>query len=104
MVFEYDISISPASGTAQRRFKRRLFQLAEQTQDWAAKGLKDNVAHDFSAKAIAAKKLPDPLDIKILYYDDDEAGPKPDAKEYIISFKFIQNLDTGNLTKWVIVP
>ena len=97
-LFEYDITITPA--VAIRRVKRRIFQLAEATSDWTTHGLKGNVAHDFSSKLVAVKKLPDPLVIKIVFSDEDDdpkEKKKQKPKEYKLTFKFIKDLDTTNL-------
>lgn len=99
-LYEYDVAISPAAGTANRRVKRRIFQLAEQTQDWRTKGLAGIVAHDHSSKLISAKKLQEPLAVRVTFYDEDEQGPPAkDAKEYTLTIKFIQNIDTSALVK-----
>jgi len=92
-IFEYEVVISPAAGTAARRVKRRIFQLAEQTNDWTTKGLRGFVAHDHAAKLIAAKQLVQPLTIDIVYFDEDEAGPNERSKKYRLTIKFIQALD-----------
>ena len=102
-LYEYDVSISPAAGTAIRRVKRRIFQLAEQTPDWASAGLRGVVAHDHSSKLISAKELrvSPPLSIRVPYYDEDEQGPQPGGKEYTLTIEFIQTIDTSGLVKWV---
>ena len=100
-IFEYDIAITPA--TAIRRVKRRIFQLAEATNDWTKHGLKGKVAHDFSSKLIAVNKLPIPLVIKIIFSDDDEDAKekkKQKPKEYTLTFNFVKDLDTNNLLEY----
>ena len=97
--FEYDVAISPVAGTAIRRVKRRIFQLAEQTPDWERFGLKNNVAHDHSAKLISAKALPQPLSIRIPFYDEDEQ-PKAGGKEYTLTITFIQKNDLSALLRF----
>lgn len=94
-LFEYNVSISPT--TTIRRVKRRIFQLAEQTADWTRSGLKGNVAHDHSQKLITAKRLPQPLTIRVPFYDEDEDGPKAGGKEYTLTIEFGGNLDMQNL-------
>jgi eukaryotic translation initiation factor 2C len=96
---EYDISISPSQGVSNRRVKRRIFQLAENTQDWAANGLKGRVAHDSSAKLIAADVLPQPLSITVPYYeeDDDHGDSDRGRKEYVLTINYIQPLETDGL-------
>ncbi|KAJ7856608.1 argonaute-like protein [Mycena leptocephala] len=39
-LYEYDVAISPTAGTASRRVKKRIFQLAEASREWATRGLK----------------------------------------------------------------
>ena len=100
-LFEYDITITP--GVAIKRVKRRIFQLAEATDDWTKHGLRGNVAHDFASKLVAVTKLPDPLVIKIIFVDEDEdvKEKKQKPKEYTLTFKFVKDLDTSNLIEYV---
>ncbi|CAA7266206.1 unnamed protein product [Cyclocybe aegerita] len=98
---EYDVTISPTAGTAIRRVKRRIFQLAEQSPDWQAAGLVGVVAHDHSSKLIAARQLPQPLSIKVPFYDEDEAGPQPNGKEYTLTVTYVQPIDTSALVKYM---
>ena len=100
-IFEYDVAITPAAGTAAKRVKRRIFQLAQQTQDWTRHGLKGMVAHDHAAKLISAKKLVQPLAITAPYYDEDEQGPKAGGKEYVLTITFVQELDMSGLLRYV---
>jgi len=99
-LFEYNVSISPA--TSIKRMKRRIFQIAEQTPSWSR--LKGNVAHDHSQKLITAKKLPQPLNIKVPFYDEDEDGPKEGGKEYTLTIEFSGNLDMQSLHKCAVLP
>lgn len=96
-LYEYDVAISPS--TAIKRVKRRIFQLAEQTPAWTAQGLRGSVAHDHSSKLISSRPLAQPLAIRVLFYDEDEAGPKQGGKEYTLTITFIQNIDTSSLVK-----
>ncbi|KAK7034495.1 hypothetical protein VNI00_012342 [Paramarasmius palmivorus] len=97
-IYEYDIAITPVAGTANRRVKRRIFQLAEQTNDWAAAGLRGTVAHDHSAKLVSAKKLKQPLIIRVPW---SEEGEPPNGKEYVLAIKFVQNIDTSALSQYI---
>ncbi|KAF9011911.1 argonaute-like protein [Cyathus striatus] len=100
-VYEYEVAISPAAGTAARRVKRRIFQLAEQTSDWSRHGLTGRVAHDHSAKLIAAEKLPQPLSIFVRYYDEDQSGPTEDSREYALTISFIQPIEKRRLLNYL---
>ncbi|KAK0465234.1 argonaute-like protein [Desarmillaria tabescens] len=101
LLYEYDVSISPAAGSANRRVKRRIFQLAEQTSDWSRYGLQGTVAHDHASKLIASKMLPQPIGIRVPYYDEDETRPGPNGKEYTLTITFIQNIDTSHLLNYL---
>jgi hypothetical protein len=59
------------------------------------------VAHDHSAKLIAARRLPQPLVIRVPFFDEDQDGPKRDGtgKEYTLTIKFIQDLETRSLIR-----
>jgi len=98
--YEYDVALSPVAGTAIRRVKRRIFQLAEQSADWERFGLKNSVAHDHSAKLVSPKELAQPLSIRIPFYDEDEPGPKAGGKEYTLTITFIQNNDLSALIRY----
>ncbi|KAJ6613603.1 ribonuclease H-like domain-containing protein [Mycena sp. CBHHK59/15] len=103
-LFEYDVAISPTAGTASRRVKKRIFQLAEASSDWSKHGLKGKVAHDHAAKLIAAMKLPQPLAITIAFYDEDETPPARNTKaykEYTLTITFTQPLDSQALTRYL---
>ena len=96
-LYEYDISISPEQGLSSRRIKRRIFQLAENTQDWALNGLKDRVAHDSSAKMVAANVLPQPLTINVPYFEEDDESGVAQGKEYTLTIRYIQPIETDGL-------
>jgi eukaryotic translation initiation factor 2C len=102
-LYEYDVAITPTSGTAIKRVRRRIFQLAEDSRDWTAAGLKGFVAHDHASKLIAAKKLQQPLTIKVPFYDEDESGPKDGGKEYTLTITFVQTMETESLLKYAVL-
>lgn len=102
---EYDIHITPA--VENKRMKRRIFQLAEGTAEWAAAGLTGKVAHDHASKLISSVRLPQPLKIHVPYSDeDDHDDPKPTSKkgrtsEYVLQFNYIQDLETSSLIHYL---
>ncbi|KAH7923516.1 Piwi-domain-containing protein [Leucogyrophana mollusca] len=101
-LFEYDVAIAPAAGTATRRVKQRIFQLAEQTSAWNEAGMRGTVAHDSSAKLIASERLRQPLQIKVAYFDEDEAGPPAEGgREYTLTITFTQDIETQNLLSYL---
>ncbi|KAH9994550.1 argonaute-like protein [Russula compacta] len=101
---EYDVSISPRD-VSNRRVRRRIFQLAESTQDWFSNGLKGRVAHDSSAKLIAANLLPQPLTITLTYFEDDDVEGRikeQGKKEYTLTIKYIQPIETDGLQQYLV--
>lgn len=96
-LFEYDIKITPVATV--RRLKRRIFELLEMDPAWAP--YKVGVAHDYSAKLIACRPLPQPLRFEIAYYDDDEEGPRENARTFNLEFTFTQNIDLSSLTSYL---
>ncbi|KAF7366724.1 Protein argonaute-3 [Mycena sanguinolenta] len=103
-LYEYDVAISPTAGTSARRVKKRIFQLAEASSEWRRHGLKGQVAHDHSSKLVSANQLPQPLAIRVVFYDEDETPPTPGSKaykEYTLTITYTQPLDTQALTKYL---
>jgi eukaryotic translation initiation factor 2C len=95
-IYQYDINIDSSQGTASRRVKRRIWQLAEQLPEWTQKGLSGRVAHDHSTKLIAATELKLPLVLTVSYYDEDETGPPATGgKTYKLTFKLVSTLTTA---------
>lgn len=97
-LFEYDITINPA--VAIKRMKRRLFALAEGSPDWSRAGMTGKVAHDHSSKMISSFPLEQPLVIKIAFTDEDDDQPKKVAKEYTLTIKYVQDLETSSLVRY----
>lgn len=61
------------------------------------------VAHDFSAKLISVAQLPQPLTIRVPFYDEDETPPPRDSKrykEYTLTIKFTKPLDLSALREY----
>lgn len=99
-LYEYDVSMSPA--VSIKRLKRKIFASAEKTTDWKNAGMLGKVAHDHSSKLISSFQLPQPLTIKVpLIDEDDEPKKKKDNKEYTLTIKHIQAINTGDLVKYV---
>ncbi len=96
-IFDYVVDISPQ--TDINRLKTRIFQLLERSS--AINPHLPYIAHDRSQRLVSAKKLPQPLDIAVPFYDDHETSPRPNAKVYQISIKFERELQPSELTKYV---
>ncbi|KAJ3563363.1 hypothetical protein NP233_g8987 [Leucocoprinus birnbaumii] len=99
--YEYKVNITPAASV--RRVRRRIFELAEDTAIWQTT-LAGSVAHDHSAKLVARQRLPEPLTVRVAFYDEDEDPPAPGTppkKEYTLTFEFIQELETESLKSFI---
>lgn len=97
-IYDYVVEISPK--TDINRLKIRIFQLLELSP--LCQPYLPHIAHDRSQRLVSAKKLPQPLDIPVPFYEDNQAGPPANATVYTVSIKFERELDTRQLTKCVI--
>lgn len=97
-IYDYVVEISPK--TDINRLKIRIFQLLELSP--LCRPFLPHIAHDRSQRLVSAKKLPQPLDIPVPFYEDNQAGPPANATVYTVSIKFERELDTRQLTKCVI--
>ncbi len=98
-LYEYAVAMNPT--VSNRQLKRRIFQLAEETDVWKKAGLTGRVAHDRAAKLVASFKIPQPLEIKISYTEEgteDDEKPK-EPKDYVMNINYVQPLETQPLTK-----
>jgi eukaryotic translation initiation factor 2C len=95
-IYDYAVEISPKEDVT--RVKARIFQLLENSS--LCREYLPYIAHDRSQRLVSAHKLPQPLNAKISYYDDDQDGPSHDAKIYTLSINFQRELDPGQLTRY----
>lgn len=96
-VYDYVVDISPQTDIT--RLKTRIFQLLEMSN--AIKPHLSYIAHDRSQRLVSSKKLPQPLDITVPFYDDHETAARPNSKTYQVSIKFERELQPSGLTKYV---
>lgn len=98
-VYEYKISFYPE--TKIKRIRKRLLQILEDTSEFQS--YKSIVAHDWSEKLLAAKKLPSPnnkpLEMTVKLFDDDENGPSEKSKTYTITISYVNEIDCDNLNR-----
>lgn len=95
-IYDYVVQISPT--TDINRLKARIFQLLELSP--LCKAHLPYIAHDRSQRLVSARKLPQPLNIQIPYYDDHQDGPSPNGKTYTVSIVFQRELDPGQLARY----
>lgn len=96
-IYDYVVQMSPS--TDINRIKARLFDLMERNPSFQPHV--PYTAHDRSQRMVSGRPLPQPLDIQVPYYEDDDIGPGPNPKTYIISIKFDRELDPRQLNKCV---
>lgn len=100
-VFEYNVVITPKIDGKQKGKRKRLFRLLEEMPEYMP--YKRFVAHDYTGRIVAAKRLPEIFTFDVpLYNDDDnkeETRTKPKGENYKIEIYFIQELDFSILTK-----
>ncbi|KAJ7485142.1 argonaute-like protein [Mycena galericulata] len=96
-IFDYTMEIHPK--TDINRLKSRIFFLLEESA--ICKPLLGHIAHDRSQRLVSSKRLQQPLDITVPFYEDGETGPKAGATVYTVSIKFDKELDVASLTNYL---
>ncbi|TFK35795.1 argonaute-like protein [Crucibulum laeve] len=96
-IYDYVVEISPK--TDVNRLKIRIFQLLELSP--ACQQYLPHIAHDRSQRLVSSRKLPQPLDIAVPFYDDGESGPRPGGRVYTVSIKFDRELDMNRLNRYM---
>jgi hypothetical protein len=93
----YDHIVTVEPKTDIRRLRTRLFQLLEQSP--SIQPHLSYIAHDNSQRLVSAKRLPQPLQVPIQFYEDNEQGPGPNAKVYTVSIALEREFDSTELEK-----
>ncbi|KAJ7117885.1 argonaute-like protein [Mycena crocata] len=94
-IFDYTMEINPKTNI--NRLRDRIFFLLEQST--VCRPLLPHIAHDRSQRLVSARRLPQPLDVSVPFYEDGENGPRAGATVYTVSIKFDKELDVAELTK-----
>ena len=95
-VYDYHVDITPK--TDVKRIRARLFALLEQSvhpPEWAEYA--PYVAHDGSARLVSSKKLPQPLDVHVLFLEEGQTAPRTHGKTYTIAITLTQEFKTSEL-------
>lgn len=97
--YEYDVQMNPTA--TNKRLRRRIYQLAEQTKAWKKAGMPGRVAHDHSTRLLSCFQLPQPLAITVSYTEEEDGGEPPtqkrEPKEYVLTIRFTGNLDPQSM-------
>ncbi|KAG6897857.1 hypothetical protein C0992_009995 [Termitomyces sp. T32_za158] len=96
-IYDYVVDISPK--TDINRIKGRIFELLEQSP--AVTPHLPYIAHDRSQRLVSAKKLAQPMNIQVPFFESPDKSPKPGAKVYMINIKFERELNPARLTDFM---
>ena len=94
-IYDYVVTIEP--NTDLKRLKTRIFQLLEQSP--ALQAHRTYIAHDYSQRLVSGRQLPQPLQVPLPFYEDNEKKPGPNAKVYTVSITLDRQLDPSELDK-----
>ncbi|KAG2034653.1 Piwi domain-containing protein [Suillus americanus] len=98
-IYDYHLEITPS--TDIKRIRARLFELLEQSDQEGWKEFVPFISHDSSQKLVSKKRLPQPLDVQVQYYEDGEDGPNTRSKTYTVAIIHTADLDITQLTKYL---
>lgn len=96
-IYDYRVEITPS--TDIKRIRARLFELLGRSNQPGWKELEPFTGHDSSERLVSFKKLPQPLDVQVQYYEEGEAGPNARSKTYTFAITHTGDLDVAQLTK-----
>ena len=97
-LYDYPIEISPPVKLEEKRTRKRLFALFEDSP--AVSPFLNGIAHDGAQRIIAVRALPSDFSpISINYYEEGQTGPREDSKVYTISLLEPRLLKTSDLDK-----
>lgn len=95
--YDYHVEITPS--TDIKRIRARLFWLLEQSNQQGWREFVPFIAHDRSERLVAAKKLPQPLDVQLQFFEEGEAGPNARSKTYTFAITLTAELPVAPLKK-----
>ncbi|KAG2357054.1 Piwi-domain-containing protein [Suillus spraguei] len=98
-IYDYHVEITPS--TDIKRIRARLFELLKQSDQEGWQQFVPFIHHDGSQRLVSSKKLPQPLDVQVQYYEDGEAGPNTRSKTYTFAIMHTTDLDVAQLTKYL---
>lgn len=96
-IYDYTVEITPTTNV--NRLKSRIFELLELSP--SCQPHLPYIAHDRSQRLVSGRRLPQPLDIQVPFFDDTESGPSANAKVYSVSIKLSREIDTQQLSRYL---
>ncbi|KAG6810227.1 hypothetical protein H0H92_012816 [Tricholoma furcatifolium] len=94
--YDYVVEISPK--TDINRIKARIFEIVEGSAKFRPH--LPYTAHDRSQRLVSAKKLPQPLDIQVPFFEAPDTSPRANAQVYIVSIRFERELKPAQLIEY----
>ncbi|KAF8133991.1 Piwi domain-containing protein [Boletus edulis] len=95
VMYDYHVEITPK--TDLKNIRARLFTLLEQSTHPGWHKYVPFIAHDGSARLVSSKKLPEPLDVPVLFLREGQTTPTERDKTYTLSITFTQELPASQL-------
>ncbi|KAJ7152962.1 argonaute-like protein [Mycena filopes] len=96
-IFDYTVGITPEM--KGKGMKARLFFLLEQSD--VCRPLLRYIAHDADGRLVSARRLPQPLNISVPFYEEGELGPRTGSTVYTIAIKLEREHDIESLTRYL---
>jgi eukaryotic translation initiation factor 2C len=89
-----------SSGDIKSSTKRRIFELMD--EDQLFEQYRSLIVHDHSQRIIAAKELPQPLQLTITYREDSEEERAPEKKKplYEVTIQFLGEVNLGPINRY----
>ena len=95
VIYDYHVEITPT--TDLKSIKARLFKLLEDSAHPGWREYAPFIAHDGSARLVSSKKLPQPLEVPVLFLKEGQAKPTQHDKTYAIFINFTRELKSSEL-------
>ena len=99
IIYDYPIEITPNVKTEERRLRKRLFDLFEGSAEVSP--YLGGIAHDSVQRLISRAPLPEDFSVEVQFYDEGQAGPRPNSKVYRISLLDPRELHSADLDRYV---
>ena len=80
--------------------KRRIFEILD--EDQLFEPYRSFIVHDYSQRIIAAKELPQPLQLTIVFREDAEEEKEPEKKKplYEVTIQFLGEINLGPISRY----
>ena len=94
--FEYEITMSPKEQAKGGDRKARIVELVEQAPEFAPYAT--HVAHDRSQRLVSARKLPQPLEVPVVYLEEGQSE-NPNPLRFTVEITFREELKMSDLDR-----